>query len=444
MTPLSVRIFVSFWLVIGLTLAITFAVNRATSQADVERERVATLQSSLAALAAQAEAALTAGGEPALRDWLAGEVAARPDPPLLVIAPDGRELLGRPLPPVPRRFLERLREGGARAGGRPRGPFPVRVLAAADGGRYLLFVRPPGGRGRFLGAGRSGPTLWLVLLIVSGIACLVLARQVTQPVRALRAAGARLGAGDLAARVGPAIGARRDELGALAREFDRMAMQVEGLVGGQQQLLRDLSHELRSPLARLQAAVALIRQRQPDAGDADLDRIERETERLDGLIGQILALSRLQGRTPPARATVDLAALLGDVVDDARYEAGAAGKRVTLDAAPLTVAGDETLLRSAFDNLVRNAVEHAATAVQVTMQAGSGGAVVRVTDDGPGVPPDALPRLFAPFYQVPGREGRGSGLGLAIAARAVELHGGTLAAAPADGGGLAVTATLPV
>jgi signal transduction histidine kinase len=444
MTRLSVRIFASFWLVIGLTLAITFAVNRATSRADVERERVATLQSSLAALAAQAGAALTAGGEPALRDWLAAEVATRPEPALLVIAPDGRELLGRPLPPVPGRWLDRLRAAGERPTGRPRGPFPVRVLVAADGARYLLFVRPPGGRGRFLGAGRSEPTLWLVLLVVSGIACLVLARQVTQPVRALRAAGARLGAGDLAARVGPAIGARRDELGALAREFDGMATRLEGLVGGQQQLLRDLSHELRSPLARLQAAVALLRQRQPDPGDADLDRIERETERLDGLIGQILALSRLQGQAPPARVPVDLAVLLADVTDDARYEAGPAGKRVTLAAEPFTVAGDDALLRSAFDNLVRNAVEHAASTVHVTLRPAAGAVSVTVADDGPGVPAESLPRLFAPFYQVPGRAGRGSGLGLAIAARAVELHGGTLAAAAAAGGGLAVTATLPV
>ena len=444
MTRLSVRIFLYFWLVIGLTLSITFAVNRAGSRADLERERITTLQSSLDALAAQAEGALAAGGEPALRAWLVTEVAQRPEPPLLVVAPGNTELLGRELPRVPPRVLEMLRRAGERTTGRPRGPFPVRVLSAADGGRYILFVRPSeAGRSRWLADARGRQTLWLVLLVVSGGACFWLARYVTRPVRALRAAGQLIASGDLSARVGPGIGARRDELGALAREFDRMADRVQALVSSQQQLLRDVSHELRSPLARLQAAVGLIRQRGGDAPDPDLDRIEREGERLDAMIGQILAFSRLQDGRARGQESVDLGALLAEVVADAAYEAGAAGKRVEVDAAPVTLPGEETLLRSALDNLVRNAVEHAAGVVRVALTTLPGQVVIRVTDDGPGVPDEALARLFAPFYQVPGRPGRGSGLGLAITARAVELHGGTLTARPAAAGGLEVLVTLP-
>jgi two-component system sensor histidine kinase CpxA len=444
MTRLWVRIFLYFWLVIGLTLAITFAVNRAGSRADIERERIAVLQSSLDALAAQAQGALAAGGEPALRQWLVAEVTQRPEPPLIVVAPGDNELLGRDLPPVPPRFLEMLRRSGERPDGRPRRPFPVRVLTAADGGRYLLFVRPSAaGRSRWLADSQGRQTLWLVLLVVSGGACFWLARYVTRPVRALRAAGQRIAGGDLAARVGPDIGARRDELGALAREFDRMAGQVQALVGSQQQLLRDVSHELRSPLARLQVAVGLSRQRQGDAPAADLDRIEREAERLDALIGQILAFSRLQAQSAPARVPLDLAVLLTEVVADANYEAGAIGKRVELEVVPVAITGDEALLRSGLDNLVRNAVEHAVAVVRVTLVATPGQVVVQVVDDGPGVPADSLEELLAPFYQVPGRPGRGSGLGLAIAARAFDLHGGRIRAAPGAAGGLDLRVTLP-
>jgi two-component system sensor histidine kinase CpxA len=444
MTRLYFRIFLYFWLVIGLALVITFAVNRAGNRADLERVRIATLQSSLDALAAQAQSAVAAGGEQGLREWLKSEVALRPAPPLLVVGPDDAELLGRALPRAPPRLLDLLRRVGDRPGGARRGPFPVRVLTAPDGARYLLFVPPPEGTGsRWLTAPGARRNLWLVLLLVSGAVCFFLARHLTRPVRALREAGGRIAGGDLSARVGPAIGARRDELGALAREFNRMADRVQALVGSQQQLLRDVSHELRSPLARLQTAVGLIRQRSGEAPDADLDRIERESERLNALIGQILVFSRLQAQREPARVPVNLAELVAEVVADAHYEAQAAGKRVVLDATTeVDVMGDEALLRSAIDNLVRNAVEHCRSEARVSIARGAE-VELTVIDDGPGVPTDVVPRLFEPFYQVPGRAGRGSGLGLAIAARAVALHGGRIEAGPGADGGLAVTVRLP-
>jgi two-component system sensor histidine kinase CpxA len=337
-----------------------------------------------------------------------------------------------------------LRRAADRPAGARRGRFPARLLTGADGTRYLLFVPAPDGRrSRWLADPLARRNLWIVLLLVSGGVCFVLARQVTRPIRALREAGSRIAGGDLAARVGPAVGARRDELGSLAREFDRMADRVQALVGSQQQLLRDVSHELRSPLARLQVAVGLLRQRSGNAPDGDLDRIEREATRLDALIDQVLAYSRLQARQEPARVPVDLAALLAEVVADAGYEARATGRSVALEGPDAAVcAGDEALLRSALDNVVRNAIEHCRSSVRVTATAGPP-LEITVVDDGPGVPPEVMRRLFEPFFQVPGRPGRGSGLGLAIAARAVALHGGTVEASPALPAGLAVTIRLP-
>jgi signal transduction histidine kinase len=338
-------------------------------------------------------------------------------------------------------FMRRLED---RPRARQRGP--ARVLRGAAGERYLLLVParsgPPGAWRRL----REMPRNFLVgALLASGLVCFLLARWLTQPVRALRTAGQEIAAGNLAARVGPRIGARRDELGALAREFDRMADQVQSLLGSQQQLLRDVSHELRSPLTRLQAAIGLIRQRVGDEPDEDLDRIEREAGRLDRLIGQILAYSRLQAQLGIERGVVDLAAIVEEIAEDARFEAR--GRDLTVDLAVDDTGpsgGDEALLRSAIENVVRNALAHARQRVELRLTTtGDGGHAISVSDDGPGVPEEALARLFEPFYQVPGSAGRGYGLGLAIAARAVALHGGSLRATRGGAGGLSVIIRIP-
>ncbi len=447
MTRLYLRIFLSFWLVILLTLAITTTVNRTTSRADLDRERAVTLRSSLDALAAQAQQVLMSEGAAGLRRWLEEQVAARPRPTLLIVSPDGGELLGRELPAGSLRMLEMLRR--LDDGRTERRRLPARVLRDASGTRYLMFVPlPERGGPRWLAQPESRRNFLVVLFLVSGGLCFLLARYLTRPIRALRLAGGRLAAGDLGARVGPAVAARRDEIGALAREFDRMAERVEELIGSQQRLLRDVSHELRSPLTRLQTAVGLIRQRSGDSADPDLDRIQREAERLDGLIGQILSFARLQSLTEPVRQSVDLTGLVREIVADASFEGQAGGKRVHLTAGREDVVrGDEALLRSAIENVVRNALEHARSEVAVRIAATGGNALlVTVTDDGPGVPAGAHDRLFEPFYQVPGsgRSGRGVGLGLAIAARAVQLHGGTIRALSPGAGGLAVELRLPV
>ncbi len=433
------RIFLSFWVVILVTTAITVGLGALVLQQDLDDNRRAFLRGNMGALAGQAQRALEQGGEPALREWLRAKQTELPTP-LLVVTPDGRELLDRALPPVPLGLLQRRAE---RRGGP--GP-PVRALRAADGRDYLLLPAPAKGRrlGGWFGQRGARPVFFVVLILVSGVICLLLARYLTRPLDKLRAAGQAIAAGDLAARAGGNTGARRDEIGALARDFDRMAERVQQLVESQQRLLRDVSHELRSPLTRLQAAAGLLRQRADAEETPNLDRIDKEVAQLDELIGQILAYTRLEQLDRVDRSPVDLVSLLADVVADARYEGAAAGIGVSLDApATQVVQGDIRLLHSALENVVRNAVQHAESRVRVSVESTNDGLRVLVSDDGPGVDAAALARLFEPFYTGTEMAARGAGIGLAITQRAVNLHGGEVAARNGPAGGLEIEISLP-
>jgi two-component system sensor histidine kinase CpxA len=287
------------------------------------------------------------------------------------------------------------------------------------------------------------------LVLVVGALSFWLARYLSSPVGALRSATRSLSDGDLSARVGGKVGRRKDEIGELARDFDAMAERLEALVGSQQRLLRDVSHELRSPLARLGVALELARSRSGEDVDRALDRIEREADRLDELIGRLLLLERLEGEGrvhDPRR--FDLSGLVVEVVADARFEAEAKGCEVGFETAEaIELVGHEHLIRSAVDNVLRNAVNHTAngTSVEVVVAAAEVGVSITVRDHGPGVAEDELGRIFEPFYRVDearDRESGGAGLGLAIAARAVEAHGGTIDAANHPDGGLLVTIRL--
>jgi two-component system sensor histidine kinase CpxA len=294
-----------------------------------------------------------------------------------------------------------------------------------------------------------------VLTAVVGIFCLLLARHLSSPFRSLRGAARQLAAGDLSARVGPPVATRRDEIGSLARDFDAMAERLEQLVTSQRRLLRDVSHELRSPLGRLEVALELARRRGGEPAPELLDRIGRESGRLNELIGQLLSLERLRlDGAEPDRAPVDLRALIEEVAADARFEAEPRGCTVSVRGhASVTVVGSERVLRSAVENVLRNAVAHApdGTAVEVslateTTESDGPKAVIAVRDRGSGVPEDELVRLFEPFYRVSEARDRstgGAGLGLAITERAVRWHGGAVGARNAQDGGLEITIRLP-
>lgn len=291
----------------------------------------------------------------------------------------------------------------------------------------------------------------LLAVGVSGLICVLLARHITSPLFELRRGTETIAVGNLTARVPGTLRNRRDEIGQLGRDFDRMAERLESLVDGHKRLLADVSHELRSPLSRLLVALGLARRANVEEMPEFLDRIALESRRLDTLIGQLLTLSRIEsGSHGAAASSIDLAALVHEVAIDADFEARAQSRRVGVTAfETCTVSGFEDLLRSAVENVVRNGVRFTreGTAVDVSIRCERDRAVIRIRDRGPGVPEALLSEIFLPFHRGPtkyGARNEGAGLGLAIAHRAVAANGGTLDAMNAADGGLIVEIEFPL
>ncbi|MEW6765497.1 MAG: ATP-binding protein [Pseudomonadota bacterium] len=389
------------------------------------------------------------GGVEALRSLLT-EWQDERGVPVLAVDEAGRELLGRP---VTSETIDRAR---ALAGMDTR-PQVARLIQLDDGSKVLLFVpsrgdsamehrphrRPP--------PPKPAPGLLLLFGLLASLAFSALAAwYLSRPIRNLRWALGQVEEGRLDTRVQPLMGRRSDEISDLGADFDRMAQQLEALVGAQKRLLHDVSHELRSPLARLQVAVGLARQ-QPERLEEYLERIEREAQRLDRLVGEVLTLARLEsGMVRVCVEDVDLGELLQSVVADARFEARAKGSLIRF--APVVtehghVRGREELLHRALENVIRNAVHHtpAGSVVDVALhRVPEGGFVLTVDDCGPGVRGQDLETIFEPFNR--GNQptgGNGYGLGLAIARRAILAHGGGIRAVNRDEGGLRIQIELP-
>ncbi len=327
------------------------------------------------------------------------------------------------------------------------------VIRTPAGETYIVAIvlpqRPP--HDQLLRGITHGFLGWqlLLLLAVAAAACFFLARSLTSPIFRLRQATRRFAAGDLSTRIeGKVKGS--NEISGLARDFDEMAVKIENLVNAQQKLLRDISHELRSPLARLGVALELARQDDKSEGRGKaLARIELEAERMNEMIGQLLSLTRL-GSVELQSESFDLGELLGGLVQDADYEAKSRHCQVVFKAPATEVpfTGSRELLARAFENVIRNAVRYSPdhSRVTVELQGEQAEVVIRIADRGPGVPPDALGRIFEPFYRVADardRQSGGTGIGLAIAERAVRLHSGKIRASNRAEGGLLVEVVLP-
>jgi two-component system sensor histidine kinase CpxA len=387
--------------------------------------------------------------------WITDVEHKYPGRRFYLVDQSAEDIRGRELPPLLRSYANRLK----RAGFLDEDIIPSRradpllltpLFTDRDGAVYTILSDTGNGWPLVL---LREPDVRLVLLafalFVSGVVCWWLARYVSKPVERLQSSARSLAAGNLEARVGEEISQRKDELGVLARDFDTMADHVRNLIASKESLLRGMSHELRSPLARLRVALGLARREGADL-TRQFDRIELEAERLDILIGQMLQLSQLRAVEPVlSRTPVELTSLLSEVVEDARLEATAANRHVEWTPVPgVEIQGDHDLMRSAIENVLRNAVRFTAEGTAVTVALHRDGDAVRIVieDRGPGVPEAGLQRIFEPFYRVAesrDRDSGGTGLGLAITARVVHLYGGEVLASNRCDGGLSVAIRLP-
>jgi two-component system, OmpR family, sensor histidine kinase CpxA len=450
MKSLFLRIFLSFWIAQALFLVLAILVTLAF------RPRTSTWEALRTAALNDAVSAYEEGGEAQLRRYMEGLEGSQHVRAYL-FDERGNEVSHRGAPD----WAMRVAAGGPR---NPRDGFiipapPVqRDSRASSDGRHrytLVLGLPPGPRVFFGPRGLPVPGL-IIAIISSGLVCYFLAWYMTKPIVRLRAATRQLAAGDLTARSGAPISKRRDEVAGLMRDFDGMAERMELLVKAQSRLLNDISHELRSPLARLNVALGLARQRAGVESADMLDRIELEASRLNELIGRILTLARLEdGEQRVPQTPVPLDELVANVAEDAEFEAQERHCHVhtVIPEGDWGVRGNDSLLHSAVENVVRNAIRYTqeGTSVEIELMSekkGSGTeAVLRVSDSGPGVPEDALGKLFEPFYRLDDARGRltgGVGLGLAITERAVRFHGGKVSASNRGEGGLMVEIRLPL
>ncbi|HEY2470077.1 MAG TPA: ATP-binding protein [Terracidiphilus sp.] len=326
------------------------------------------------------------------------------------------------------------------------------ILQGSNGRSYIFATELPAGPRAAVGINRFAFALqWSVALLVSGFVCYLLTRYLAVPILRLREAAQRLASGDLSARASNTVTARRDELGDLMRDFDAMAARIEDLVSRQRQLISDVSHELRSPLARLNVALDLARQRK--GNDPAFDQAEQDTALLNEMIGRLLTIAKLDISAQQVPMTeVDLAELLSQVVHNANFELQSPEDRVrlTVEGKPL-VRGNPELLHSAIENVVRNAIHYTDPGTQVEILASGqrpekNQVRIEIRDHGTGLHESELTNIFRPFYRVAearDRQSGGAGLGLAIAERVIRTHGGSILARNAPPKGLLVEILLP-
>ncbi|MES2204860.1 MAG: ATP-binding protein [Pseudomonadota bacterium] len=289
-----------------------------------------------------------------------------------------------------------------------------------------------------------------IAILIGGFICYLLSLYLLRPIRILQRAAKKLGQGEFQTRVQALLGHRKDEIGELARDFDEMAARLESLVLSKQQLLQDISHELRSPLARLSVALEIARDKSP-AVEKELTRIAYETDKLNELIRQLLSLASLDAsQNVVTFEKVDLVELVDSIVSDANYEIQhriIPIRLITPQACDAEIC--YPLLRSAIENIIRNALRYTPEdqPIQVTVLSKEEEIQISIEDSGPGIPEEKLAQVFDPFFRVDDSRTQntgGFGLGLAIAKRAILLHQGNISAQNLPRGGLNVTLTFPI
>ncbi|CAG0953226.1 two-component system, OmpR family, sensor histidine kinase CpxA [Methylophilaceae bacterium] len=366
----------------------------------------------------------------------------KPSPTVMVIGTDGKDILHRTV--SQNSFGKALDALASEAK-----PSSVRQVKTTEGREYILFV-PSANADIASQLKFSLPLQLFIALFASLLFSAGFAIYLSHPIQLLRQASRHLAEGNLDTRVSPQLGKRNDEMIELAQDFDYMAARLQTLVDAQRLLLHDVSHELRSPVARMRLAIGLAQQ-QPEKLSSALTRIERETERLDELLGQMLTLSRLEaGISGEANEELNLNDLLAEIVQDVNFEAQAVGSTISLKSdSEILINGHYELLRRAFENIIRNALKYnkAGETVEVSIQQqDSHQILVEVRDHGPGLPENELDKVFQPFYRLGSTENTkntGYGLGLAIARRAIEKHHGSISLSNCNNGGLCAHILFP-
>jgi two-component system sensor histidine kinase CpxA len=458
MRSLFLKIFLWFWLASILIIVSTFVLFSLFEPFTPPREDGRHIRR-MSHFGRTAVEILERDGPAALQAFMSQKKRGRGRRHIFLFDEKSREVSGKAPPSHVRELADRaLKSGVTEFQRHDKSIFLARTIYGPGGGYYIMVDKlprrssvPPFSRllnSRFLSF------RLLAIFIVASIFCYWLAWYLTAPARKLRTATRQFASGDLTTRVGPYLGGRKDELSQLGQDFDLMAERIEALVNAQHRLVGDISHELRSPLARLNVALELARQRAGEEAGGALDRIERESERLNELIGHLLTLTRLEsGGENIIKTPVELDRLVNDIADDADFEARTRNCQVkVVQSEAVKINGMEEMLRRAIENVIRNAVRYTSegSEIEINLSLSRGDqnqAIITVRDYGPGVQEDQLPNLFRPFYRVDdsrNRQSGGTGIGLAITEKAVLLHGGNVSALNAADGGLIVKIILPV
>lgn len=431
------KLFFALWLSIMAFAIVVSWINQIIIVQNTVEAPAEAFENNLQRFSAKLERDLQEGGERKVKRTLRA-MSPGMHRHVFVLDARGKELLGRD------RLLEKQKKTRIKV--------VTSEVRDANGQVYTLVKtgrRPPG---TLLAPGTAGVGLRLgVAALISALVSLLLARYLAAPLGHLSRTSRQLATGDLSVRVGDALDRRHDEFGQLARDLDEMAVRLQDLQQANQRLLRDVSHELRSPLARLRVALEIARNKDRSLVVDELDRIELESERLEKLVDEVLSLLRESSGTQELKLSrFDLADLLQDLVATVNYEVGDGCDPIVLQAQPpLSIEADRELLWRVFENLLRNAMIHSGDAGGIRVMAkevDDQRFEVRVLDSGPGIEEAGLNKIFEPFFRVDearNRDSGGHGLGLAIAASAVRRHDGRISASNRQQGGLEVHVVIP-
>lgn len=439
------KLFAAFWLTTIVILTVTIFVSFRIAQEESEESFVDPRE-----VDAHLQAILQTTGIEGIREYIRDPGNFPPGQTVYLVDEYGNDLLDRRLPKRvqsrTRRVWSSINERGRdrRGGDRPPRRLRQSLLETADG-KVSLAMPGPAPPPRF-GIFSSGSGRWTVLALAAAISLFsfwLLSRSLIRPVAQISETSARLAAGDMGARVGTSAYSN-DEFGRLAVQFDRMAEDLDAQSRMRREMFRNIAHELRAPLTRVQIAIELL-ERKPERSTENLERIRYEIGRVEALASQVLSLARAEQILDSNDVTL-LTEVAEQIARDAEFEATSRKVQMRYDGTQeaLQVRGSPDTIASAIENVVRNAVQQTPPGGEVilTMEGGSP-CVVRVTDTGPGVPEEALVRIFEPFYRIDTNI-PGAGIGLAITRRVLRQVGGEIKAKNRPGGGLEVTMYFPI